>query len=193
MVSHGEVFTVSDAMFCISLTVNLIKRHPRCYRLLHRKQTSISLGKRFSEDPYDANQSDPALTKALKSSLWELDTVLTNHYDQRVRDYARVLKTELLSKPTDKKASDFAQADTLALLRSELQELDVRKEVNLIRKNLLVKHGQAEAEFQGANLLGKRLGDRLDSYAQPDDLGFHSKRAKMGEKFEQFDDFFALE
>ena len=37
MVSHGEVFTVSDAMFCISLTVNLIKRHPRCYRLLHRK------------------------------------------------------------------------------------------------------------------------------------------------------------
>lgn len=67
--------------------------------------------------------------------------MLTNHYDQRVRDYARVLKTELLSKPTDKKASDFAQADTLALLRSELQELDVRKEVNLIRKNLLVKHG----------------------------------------------------
>ena len=141
MVSHGEVFTVSDAMFCISLTVNLIKRHPRCYRLLHRKQTSISLGKRFSEDPYDANEPDPALTKALKSSLWELDTLLVNHYDQRVRDYARVLKTELLSKPTDKKASEFAQADTLALLRTELQELDVRKEVTLIRKNLLVKHG----------------------------------------------------
>ena len=76
MVSFGEVQTLSDTMFRISLIVNLIKRHTRCYRMLHRKHTSISLGRRFAEDPYDADEKDPRLTKALKSSLWELDVVL---------------------------------------------------------------------------------------------------------------------
>jgi len=167
MVSHGEVQTVSDAMFCISLIVNLIKRHTRCYRLLHRKHTSISLGHRFAEDPYDANEADPRLTKALKSSLWELDVILVNHFDQRVRDYAKILKTELLLKPTDKKAQDFAQADTLALLKDEIAELDLNKEVTIIRKNLLSKNGQGEEETkvkESSNILGKRLGDQLDRY-----------------------------
>jgi len=80
-VSHGAVQTASDAMFTISLVVNLIKRHPRCYRLVHRKHTSISLGKRFAEDPYDAEERDPLQTMALKSSLWELEVVLVHHYD----------------------------------------------------------------------------------------------------------------
>jgi len=108
MVSHGEVQTPSDAMFTLSLIVNLIKRHPRCYRLLHRKHTSISLGRRFSEDPFDAEEKDPRMTRALKSSLWELEVVLLHHYDQRVRDFAKILKTELLARPTLLKAEEFA-------------------------------------------------------------------------------------
>ncbi len=67
--------------------------------MIHRKHTSISLGKRFSEDPYEATETDPMLTKALKSSLWELEVVLNHHYDQRVRDFAKILKTEILSRP----------------------------------------------------------------------------------------------
>lgn len=198
MVSFGEVQTISDAMFTISLVVNLIKRHPRCYRLLHRKHTSLSLGKRFSEDPYDADEKDPMETKALKSSLWEFEVVLVHHYDQSVRDFAKILKTELLSKPTQLKAQEYAQADSLALLKTELAGLDVNKEIGLIRKNLLSRHGQAEKEMKSANVLGKRLGDQIDRYdggalLQPDDLAFQSKRAKIGEKFDQYDDFFALE
>ena len=108
MVSHGEVQTTSDAMFTISLIVNLIKRHPRCYRMLHRKHTTISLGRRFSEDPYDAEIDDPKVTKALKSSLWELEVILLHHVDQRVRDYAKILKTEVLARPTMLKAQEFA-------------------------------------------------------------------------------------
>ena len=71
------------------------------------------------------------------------------------------------------------------------------KEVNLVRKNLLTRHGQAGQDASSANILGKRLGDQLDRYGvqllKPDDLSFQTKRAKMGEKFEQFDEFFALE
>ena len=113
---------------------------------------------------------------ALKSSLWELEIVLVHHYDQRVRDYAKILKTELLSRPTLLKAEDFAQADSLSLLRTELTEIDLTKEVGLIKKNLLQRHGQAEKEETEANVLGKRLGDQLDNYnlMQPDDLGFQS-------------------
>ena len=61
---------------------------------------------------------------------------------------------------------DFAQADTLALLKSEIAEIDVAKEANIIRKNLLFKHGQAEVQTANApNILGKRLGDQLDRYS----------------------------
>ena len=81
IVSHGQVFITSDVMFVISLIANLIKRHPRCYRMIHRKTTSLSLGKRLSSDPYDAEEPDPLLTKALKSSLWELEIVMKQHYD----------------------------------------------------------------------------------------------------------------
>ena len=76
-----------------------------------------------------------------------------------MRDFAKILKTELLLRPTHLKAQEFAQADNLALLKTELTELDVAKEVGLIRKNLLTRHGQAAVEDKGANIMGKRLGD----------------------------------
>ena len=37
MISHGQCYTPSDKMYVISLIANLIKRHPRCVRLIHRK------------------------------------------------------------------------------------------------------------------------------------------------------------
>ena len=52
-----------------------------------------------------------------------------------------MLKTELLSRPTHLKAQEFAEADSLALLKTELAEVDVAKETALIRKNLLTRHG----------------------------------------------------
>ena len=81
IVSHGEVLATGDVMFIISLIANLIKRHPRCYRLIHRRATSLSLGKRLSTDPYDADEPDPLLSRALKSSLWELEIVMKQHFD----------------------------------------------------------------------------------------------------------------
>ena len=115
-----------------------------------------------------------------------------------MRDFAKILKTEFLARPTQLKAQEYAQADSLALLKTELADIDVAKEVHNIRKNLLTRHGQAEKEKTGANVMGKRLGDQIDRYdgsamLQPDDLAFQSKRAKIGEKFDQYDDFFALE
>lgn len=47
---------------------NLLKRHPNCRVLLHRKNADEYVG----EDPYDMTQEDPACSNALDSSLWEL-------------------------------------------------------------------------------------------------------------------------
>lgn len=93
--SHGVIQSPSDIMYTVSLIVNLIKRHPRCYRLIHRKKTSLSLGIQLTVDPYKESESDPMNALALKSSLWELEIVMKTHYDQRVRDFCKILKTDL--------------------------------------------------------------------------------------------------
>ena len=76
-----------------------------------------------------------------------------------MRDYVKILKTDLLSKSTMQKAQEFAQADNLGLLSTELADIDVAKEVSQIQKNLLTKHGQAVDETKKVNILGKRLAD----------------------------------
>ena len=64
-----------------------------------------------------------------------------------------------------------------------------------MRRNLLTRYGQAPCEFENS-ILGKRQGDGLDNYEELNrvqDLGYESKRAKMGEMFETCNDFFALD
>jgi U3 small nucleolar RNA-associated protein 19 len=81
IVGEGTLLSVNDTMFCVSLIANLIKRHPRCLRLVHRKQTALSLGKKLTQDPFLVDQADPLETRALKSSLWELEILMKKHYD----------------------------------------------------------------------------------------------------------------
>jgi U3 small nucleolar RNA-associated protein 19 len=81
VVSHGVVSSTGDAMYVVGLVVNLIKRHPRCLKLIHRKKTSMSMGIHLSNDPYKETEADPLMSFALKSSLWELDLVMKQHYD----------------------------------------------------------------------------------------------------------------
>ena len=51
--------------------VNLLKRHPNCQVLLHRKNAD-EFSYAAGEDPYDMDQKDPASSNALDSCLWEL-------------------------------------------------------------------------------------------------------------------------
>ena len=107
----------NDILFIISLTVNLIKRHPRCYRLINRKTTSLSLGKRLSLDPFNAEEPDPLCTKSLKSSLWELEIVMKQHHDQRIRDFCKIFKTDITGKSNFLKAEDYIAVDSLSFLK----------------------------------------------------------------------------
>lgn len=98
------------------------------------------------------------------------------------------------------------------MLAQDLDSLDTVKEASLVHRNLMIRHGQMQEPNQGAfdsNILGKRKGDEIDRYGQSleeigaassagalnvaQDMGFALKRARMGEKFENFDEFFELD
>ena len=137
IVSHGVVTMVSDIMFTVALIANLIKRHPRCLRLLHRKKTSMSLGLHLTSDPFKEAEADPLEAHALKSSLWELEILMKTHYDYRVRDYCKILKTDIQSRTNFIKAEDFIKADPLLLLKQEIEEIDLEKQATLVASKIL--------------------------------------------------------
>jgi U3 small nucleolar RNA-associated protein 19 len=73
---NGVVTQPTDTLFCLSLIANLIKRHPRCVRLVTRDRNSLSLGIKMNDDPFMAEQVDPLKSRALKSSLWEVEILM---------------------------------------------------------------------------------------------------------------------
>ena len=79
---NGQVTSVSDTLFCVSLILNLAKRHKRTLRLLTRSKSSLSLGLKLDDDPFLADESDPLKTKAFRSSLWEIEILMRQVKDQ---------------------------------------------------------------------------------------------------------------
>lgn len=77
----------------IPLIYNLLKNHPGCMVLIHRTDVMSA-----EEDPFDMSESDPMLTKAIDSSIWELAT-MQDHYHPSVSTLAKVL-----SQPFSKQA-----------------------------------------------------------------------------------------
>ena len=53
-----------------------------------RKKKINELRKSFDEDPYDFFTEDPAKSRALESSLWEM-TALENHYFPQVTKWSK--------------------------------------------------------------------------------------------------------
>lgn len=67
----------------VNFILTLIKRHPAIQVLINRPKSQQMVDALLKGDPYVASQEDPALCKAMESSLWEL-TTLNHHYLPRV-------------------------------------------------------------------------------------------------------------
>ena len=85
----------SGALIAIAFIHNLVRRHPACVQLIHRVSTTSVPSAQLPPvwqgvDVYDANQPDPAKSRALESSLWEL-TALRCHADPTVAASCTVL------------------------------------------------------------------------------------------------------
>ncbi|KAK9456518.1 CBF/Mak21 family-domain-containing protein [Dipodascopsis uninucleata] len=90
----------SAIVIIVPFIYNLLKRHTTCNVLLQRIDVSsedVAL-KYGMNDPYDNDASDPLITGALESSLWELIS-LQSHYHPNVATLAKIL-SEPFHKPS---------------------------------------------------------------------------------------------
>lgn len=77
----------------IPFIYNLIRRHPTCMILLHDPDyidADIETRQKYT-DPFNNSESNPELTNAISSSLWEVD-ILMNHYHPNVATLAKIFK-----------------------------------------------------------------------------------------------------
>ncbi len=167
-----QVTEPSDTLFCLSLILNLTKRHPRTIRLITRSKNSLSLGLTLTDDPFTANESDPLKTKALRSSLWEVEILMRQHYDSRIRDFCKLFKTDLKAKTNVVKPESFLGASKLM---KDLEDIDVVKEGSLVSKNILKRNGIDNSKLT----LGKRTAEPVANMYEP--MG---RKVKLGERFE---------
>lgn len=101
----------------IPLTYNLLKKHPSLLTLIHRVPGGNEDS--FSDDPFLAEESDPAMTRALESSLWEM-TSLVNHFHPNVATLAKILG-EPFTKPSYN-LEDFLDHSYTTMTDAELKK-----------------------------------------------------------------------
>lgn len=105
--------SASGVVIVIPFIYNLLKRHPTCMIMLHNIEGSKA---EDYSDPYDYNEKDPLKTNAVRSSLWELETLMS-HYHPNIATLAKVF-----GEPFRKHSynmEDFLDWSYLTLLDSE--------------------------------------------------------------------------
>ncbi|QDS68101.1 hypothetical protein FKW77_010129 [Venturia effusa] len=102
---------------------NMFKRHPQASFMIHREPRTPEQLKDWEEhgfkDPFDMNETDPMLTGALESSIWEIET-LQSHYHPNVATLAKIISEQFtkLSYNLD----DFLDYSYKSLLDAELSK-----------------------------------------------------------------------
>ena len=94
----------TGALLSLAFIHNIIRRHPACMQMLHRKpidvdsSNTIAIATVYSgTDVYDAHQTDPAISRAIESSLWEI-TALRRHAHPSVAAACGALDKDLSDK-----------------------------------------------------------------------------------------------
>eukprot|EP00882_Tetradesmus_deserticola_P018100 GHRQ01019424.1.p1 GENE.GHRQ01019424.1~~GHRQ01019424.1.p1 ORF type:complete len:181 (+),score=59.66 GHRQ01019424.1:556-1098(+) len=80
----------AGAMLALGFIHNIIRRHPACMLLLHKQRAAAANGDADGDAPdgagvdvFEQAQADPAQSRAVESSFWEL-AALRNHYCPQV-------------------------------------------------------------------------------------------------------------
>ncbi|MCO5552169.1 hypothetical protein L7F22_005679 [Adiantum nelumboides] len=142
----------AGALIVIAIVHNLLRRHPSINCLVHQNydieeplppdlsetgldteilvatdEEKIQKDQRTSEgqggqDPFDAAERDPAKSNALKSSLWEMDT-LRRHYSPVVSRFVASLEADLTvrAKTTELNVKDFSSGSYATIFSEEVK------------------------------------------------------------------------
>ncbi|KAI9681193.1 MAG: hypothetical protein M1817_002475 [Caeruleum heppii] len=106
---------------------NLLKRHPTCTFMIHREtlrrttdDEPLSLE---MQDPFDMSEENPSETRAIDSSLWEIDTLQT-HYHPNVATMAKIISEQFTKHGYS--LEDFLDHSYATMLDAELSR-DIKK------------------------------------------------------------------
>uniref|UniRef100_A0A8D0L6N2 Nucleolar complex associated 4 homolog n=1 Tax=Sphenodon punctatus TaxID=8508 RepID=A0A8D0L6N2_SPHPU len=127
-------------LMVIPFLCNLLRRHPACKVLVHRPSGPADL----LEDPYVMDAEEPSESRALESSLWELQT-LQNHYYPDVAKAAAAIN------------------QSLSLLEDDITELLDLSASELFDKELKKKTPTVPLEFEQVRGL---FGQKNDIFAE---------------------------
>ncbi|KAI3942753.1 hypothetical protein MKW92_026673 [Papaver armeniacum] len=162
----------SGALIIIALIHNLLRRHPSINCLVHQQaddefdgdvaidenesgEKSLKSGsdqdtssKKSGVDLFNIEESDPAKSNALRSSLWEMDT-LRHHYCPPVSRFVLDLENDLTvrSKTQEMGVSDFSSGSYATIFRAETSRRI--KQVPLAFYNTIPTSLFPEGEFAG--------------------------------------------
>jgi U3 small nucleolar RNA-associated protein 19 len=105
----------------VPFTYNLLKSHPTCTFMVHReirdKMGKAVVDAQGMSDPFVAQEADPTLTRALESSLWEIET-LQSHYHPNVAAIARIISQQFTKQSYN--MEDFLDYSYQGMLLAEL-------------------------------------------------------------------------
>ncbi|KAK3141687.1 hypothetical protein QOZ80_4BG0337110 [Eleusine coracana subsp. coracana] len=152
----------SGALIIIALIHNLLRRHPSINFLVHwevdendsNAAGEASQTKKIGADPFNNQESDPAKSGAMRSSLWEIDT-LRHHYSPAVSRFVESLENDLTvrAKTTEMKITDFSSGSYATVFRDE-----VRRRIKQVP--LAFYRTTPSSLFQGSEFPGWTFGDK---------------------------------
>jgi U3 small nucleolar RNA-associated protein 19 len=115
----------AGAMTAISFIHNILRRHPACMAMLDRTEAAedgVEEGSKAGEDVFDMTEQDPGLSRAVESSLWELQA-LRQHYCPQVSALCSILDKDLANRrlTTEVDLDPVLAASYSSLLKQEAE------------------------------------------------------------------------
>ncbi|AQK45321.1 Nucleolar complex protein 4 [Zea mays] len=155
----------AGALIIIALIHNLLRRHPSVNFLVHwevdesdsNATREASQSKKIGSDPFNQNDADPAKSGAMRSSLWEIDT-LRHHYSSAVSRFVVSLEEDLTvrAKTTEMKITDFSSGSYATVFRDEVRR-------RLKQVPLAFYRTTPTSLFLGSDFPGWTFGDQHNS------------------------------
>lgn len=175
----------SGALIIIALVHNLLRRHPSINCLVHRDNSEVinqDLTKPAEEhissegdagvasdmdrdrqgiDLFNDEESDPRRSNAMRSSLWEIDT-LRHHYCPPVSRFVLSLENDLTvrAKTTEVTISDFSSGSYSTIVGDELKRRC--KQVPVAAYRTTPSCLFSESDFPGWTFNSDQVNDRLE-------------------------------
>ncbi|CAA0823213.1 CCAAT-binding factor [Striga hermonthica] len=165
----------SGALVIIALVHNLLQRHPSINCLVHRVRL---MKEKSGIDHFKNEETNPKDTNAMRSSLWEIDT-LRHHYSPPVSRFVLSMENDLAfrTKTAEVSVKDFSSGSYSTIFSDEIRRRV--KQVPLAFYKATPTHLFSESDFPGWTFKNKDKGCGAVSAADNDNVDASAKRQRV--------------